>query len=63
MRTERARTLTHLLSHAATFPTVCRAAAAAAAANRREEGAVKRLRGRGCFTVAAATAPGLLGQV
>ena len=31
--------------------------------NRREEGAVKRLRGRGCFTVAAATAPALLGQV
>ena len=30
---------------------------------RREEGAVKRLRGRGCFTVAAATAPALLGQV
>ena len=31
--------------------------------SRREEGAVKRLRGRGCFTVAAATAPELLGQV
>ena len=30
---------------------------------RREEGAVKRLRGRGCLTVAAATAPALLGQV
>ena len=30
---------------------------------RREEGAVKRLHGRGCFTVAAATAPALLGQV
>ena len=31
--------------------------------SRREEGAEKRLRGRGCFTVAAATAPALLGQV
>ena len=34
-----------------------------AVGSRREEVAVKRLHGRGCFTDAAATAPALLGQV
>ena len=49
-----------LVTNLVSQPVVCLPTASSI---RREEGAVKRLRGRGCFTVAASTAPALLGQV